>query len=36
MTADQQQALRDRVIDGIRADRIQSVRIDVIHAGALR
>ena len=36
MTADQQQALRDRVIDGVRADRIQSVRIDVIHASALR
>ena len=36
MTADQRQALRVRVIDGVRADRIQSVRTDVIHASALR
>jgi ubiquinone/menaquinone biosynthesis C-methylase UbiE len=36
MTADQQRALRDRVIDGVRADRIHSVRTDVIHARALR
>jgi ubiquinone/menaquinone biosynthesis C-methylase UbiE len=36
MTADQQQALRLRVIDGIRADGIESVRTDVIHASAVR
>jgi ubiquinone/menaquinone biosynthesis C-methylase UbiE len=29
-------AVRDRVIDGVRADRIQSVRTDVIHVSALR
>lgn len=29
-------AVRDRVIDGVRAGRIQSVRTDVIHVSALR
>ena len=36
MTADQQRALHDRVFDGVRADRIQRVRTDVIHGSALR
>jgi ubiquinone/menaquinone biosynthesis C-methylase UbiE len=35
MSADQQRALRDRVIDRIRADRIESLRTDVIHAIAV-
>jgi ubiquinone/menaquinone biosynthesis C-methylase UbiE len=34
MTADQQQALRARVLEWIRADRIERVRTDVIHARA--
>jgi ubiquinone/menaquinone biosynthesis C-methylase UbiE len=36
MTADQRQALHDRVIDRIHADRIESVRTDVVHASAIR
>jgi ubiquinone/menaquinone biosynthesis C-methylase UbiE len=36
MTGDQQQALHDRVINEIRADRIESVRTDVIHGTAVR
>jgi hypothetical protein len=36
MGADQQRALRDRVVDGIGAERIDSVCTVVIHAIAVR
>ena len=36
MTADQQRTLQDRVVAGVRAERIERVRTDVIHASAVR
>jgi len=36
LTADQRRAVHDRVVDSVRAEGLESVRTDFIHASAIR